>query len=197
MKKILSLILVLVMCLSLCACNNENDGSTDVDIGSNANNTTVEEKKTIAIEINKENWNTYFEITDSVTWDYNDFNEIDGMWLKKVVKLKPEYDNLIALELESQIAFEVNGVVIDKLLITDYPNKKYSLEPSPCNGLGDGIPKTETVSIFLNEFNQEEVSIYSCHDGYDITDDGEKAIVINVLEQVEVTRAQGVLYLYE
>lgn len=157
---------------------------------------TTKEKKINSIQINKDNWNIFFELSDIAEWDYNDFNEADGVRIGKYFRLKEKYYGKIAQE--SKIAFQYDGIIKDKLLIVDFSNKKYSIkEKTWTGGLGKGQPKTDTNSIVLSKNNYKvRSSLYSCHDGYYIID-GEKVLTVNILEDVKMTRVEGTLYIYE
>ncbi len=171
------------------------ENSTD-DIPTENETITTKKKNTKTITISNNNWNQYFEFYDFVEWKYNAFNEVDGMNLTKGIRLKKEYYGRIGGS--SEIAFEVKGTIIDKLLIPDYPNKKYTIQKKTwTGGLGDGISHDETTSITLTEDNYKGYAyVYSCADGYSETN-GVRIIQINIIENANVVRVQGTLVLYD
>ena len=83
------------------------------------------------------------------------------MNLSKVVKLKSNYYGKIAAE--CKIAFETSGTIIDKILVPDFKNKKYTLKNKTWRGgLGKGLSQKDTTSIILDENGfKNTVNIYS------------------------------------
>lgn len=208
--KIKSIVISLCVIIALCVCvfiskNKENSDNKELPL-SNINNsieninkndeqkeqdTNNDNKKVNIIEISTKNWNTYFEFADTVKWDYNAFNEVDGMSIRKVIKLKSDYYGKIADN--SNIAFEVTGIIRDKILNADYVNKKYTLKSTKSNGLKQ--TKTASLNLTQNSYEQE-ASIYWCHDGY-YMEGNKKIISIDVIENLNMKRVQGTLYLYD
>ena len=117
MKKAISLILVLVMCLTLCACGNskelekyrkyetlinyieaEDYQSAYLELvrisrgGENAETTeATEAKQLVTVDINKDNWQEYFEIRSFEETYYNDFGDLTGHNVGYGIYLKAEY----------------------------------------------------------------------------------------------------------
>lgn len=190
---VLIIAIILIICLGVNLILNSNK---KYKRKSNIYEIEQEEKKEInSVNITKKNWNQFFEFADVETWRYNDFDEICGITLNKVIRLKSDYYGKIASE--SKIAFEISGIIKDKILDVDYKNKKYSIKNKTwTGGLGKGINQTETTSLILSEsFFKDGAIIYLCNDGY-FTINGKKVLTIDVIEELKVIRAKGTLYLY-
>ncbi|MBE6655121.1 MAG: hypothetical protein E7608_06670 [Ruminococcaceae bacterium] len=186
MKKIIALLLMFSLVFSFAACmDNENNVQ-------NENNAQTEKRNVISVEITAENWSTYFVLKEEPVWMENDFGEVDGITVATVIKLRPEYYDIVAEE--SEIAFEVSGKIKEKEIDVDYSTKTYSLKESTGGYEGD-FKETASFAFYENNY-YSYAHIYACHIGY-ITDRGEAFYVVNVLENAQVTRAKGTLYLYE
>lgn len=182
MKKIIALLLMACLAFSFASCFAE-EGKDDVQ---------TEKRNVISVEITAENWNTYFELKQEPSWQENDFGEVDGIQVATVIKLRPEYYDIVAEE--SEIAFEVSGKIKEKEIDVDYSAKTYSLKEFTGGYEGD-FKETASFAFYKNNY-YSYAHIYACHIGY-ITDRGEVFYVVNVLENAQVLRAAGTLYLYE
>lgn len=182
MKKIIALLLMFSLVFSFAACmGNENNVQ-------NENNAQTEKRNVISVEITAENWSTYFVLKEEPWWMENDFGEVDGMKLKTVIELKPEYYGRVADEIESEIAFEVSGKVIFKYIDIDYSAKTYSIKESTG---GNEYDFKETASFVWYE-NDYDCEAWICASLVSDYFQG-----VEVLENAQVTRAKGTLYLYE
>lgn len=169
--------------------NNTNNPNTDNDNNTNTPNNNVNDY--INIEITLDNWNIYFEISDSVTWDYDDFGDVEGLWLNKVIQLKREYQNKIAKD--CSVSFGAKGYIYEKEINIDKNNKKYTLTDYN-NGIKN-LEMNETTTLNLSKSHSSgKGHLYGCHDGY--YNQGEnKIIVINVVESLEMIKVKGNIYI--
>lgn len=176
MKKIIALLLMACLAFSFASCFAE-EGKDDVH---------TEKRNVISVEITAENWNTYFELKQEPWWMENDFGEVDEMKLKTVIELRPEYYDRVTGE--SEIAFEVSGKVVDRYIDIDYSAKTYTLKEPTGSYEGD---YTETCSLCLweNDYNSE-AWVYACLVSKELH-------CVNIIENAQVLRAAGTLYLYE
>ena len=145
------------------------------------------EKKVNEVPINLDNWQDYFEFMTIPEWDYNDFNEVKGLALKLVLHLKDKWQSKVAEGNSHKVAFEVKGTNILKKIRIDYTNKTYQiLENDEDTGNDKVITSTYNGST-------NDVQIYWCYEGYLI-----KGVPnIGILENPQVTRVAGSLYLYD
>lgn len=164
-----------------------NDSENSIDFWKEKNNNEVIDKKVNEIAVSLDNWQDYFEFMTIPEWDYNAFNEVDGLALKLVLHLKDKWQSKIVNGNSHNVAFEVKGTKILKKVSIDYKNKTYKiLENDEENG---------TYEVITNAYNgsTSDVQIFWCYEGYLI-----KGIPnIEILENPQVTRVNGHLYLYD
>ena len=159
--------------------------------------TKQESEKLHNIDITTKNWNQYFEIADVEEWRYNSFDEIVGITLNKVIRLKPRYQGRLASD--SKIAFELSGVINEKLINLDYTNKKYSIKNSTINeSLENGINHkiTTSLELYTGSSDRANTIIYGSNDSHYISA-GKEVSTISVFEKIKVIRTKGTLHIYE
>ena len=147
------------------------------------------------IVISMDNWQEYFEIKKIDIWDKDDFGDVNGLAIQNIIKLKDAYHDKIAKK--SEIKFKVFGKERSRELTVNYKNQTYQLRKIDIYKIDKDYETTTTFS--LNEYSSTQdfsEQIYWCHDGY-YEMNGKKYMDIHVLEDYNVTRVEGRLYLYK
>ena len=122
MKKIIALLLVAILCFSLASCGNKDKEKYEkydeliqlleeekyqeaiAEINKLAeSNEKNDGKETETINITIDNWQEYFETKFTVREEYNDFDEIETIWVYNSLCVKAEWKNIIT---ELDVAFD-------------------------------------------------------------------------------------------
>lgn len=180
-KKCISAILCMMMVLSLFGC-----GSTDAT----TNETAVETKKeAVEIEVTTENWSEYYDFIVQPEVLYNDFNEVDCIATAIYPVLKNELVDRFATDKESSVVF---GYTVE------YEYRYYEIldaktgewQDLGAQNLGTTDPVSSTIKWTNPTDDIREYWNAGIQDGYG------KDMYFSV-KTSEVTRVEGILYLYE
>ena len=155
----------------------------------NSSNCYCEEKpKPInEIVISMDNWQEYFEFDTKVDWRKDDFGDIIGLSVRQNIKLKDIYhDKLVK---KSVIKFKIEGKSYARSINIDAANQKYTL------GSSVGVITDYETTVKM-ELKKNDLPSFS--DNFYTTPFIELSSgVMSTIEDYNITRAEGTLYLYE
>ena len=211
MKRIFAVLLIAVMCLSSVGCSGEIAKykkyealinymeaedyesalaemirlSNSGDASANSEEAASEEKSVVAVEINSENWQEYFEIIEEDQIEYNNFNEIEDMYQNFYLVLKDGYE-MAGYEMpncETNVAVEYNYFTEWRYVEIDKENGVLTI--------GDLVPDRSN-----EDHNGSMITIYS--EKCSLTNgrtwsEGMQAVPTGF----EIVRMQGTLYIME
>lgn len=166
MKKILALFLTAVMCLSLVACG----------------------RKTETIEITTDNWQEYFELQYTDTWNLNAFNEYDDVKRDVILVMKEEYISRLADNDENVLIIDFSCDTSIWPATVDFEAQTYTLADKMRKA--ESFREIQTISV--NEVNEPHVLSNISLQPY--TEDGVRYIML--CENECINRIEGTLILY-
>ncbi len=159
-------------------------------------------KKSVAVVIDSDNWSDYFEIVEMPMWKENAFGEIESVSIIQALTIKAEYQGKIDIVKDFNVAFALKaqytlvGFEFDvakqeyKYLDNAIPNETPAdtdITVSFSNGLvanSEGSNTTEPLEIWRSSVGERE-------------ENGQKINDIYKYHNIEVTRVEGTIYLYE
>lgn len=143
-------------------------------------------KKRNDVVINTENWQEYFEFYTKVNWRKDDFGDITGLSVRQNIKLKDIYHDKLAKK--SIIKFKIEGKEYVRSINIDTANKKYTLG----NPVGMTTDYERTVKMDIRENISSQSDYFYITPFIDLSSG-----VMTIIEDYNITRAEGTLYLYK
>ena len=144
-------------------------------------------KKRNDVVINTDNWQEYFEFYTKVDWRKDDFGDITGLSASQNIKLKDIYhDKLVK---KSVIKFKIEGKSYARSINIDAANQKYTLGSSV--GVINDYETTVKMELKKNDSPSFSDNFYTTP--FIELSSG----VMPTIEDYNITKAEGTLYLYE
>ncbi len=140
------------------------------------------------IQITLDNWQAYYEISESVEWVKNDFGEAVNLSISQVIKPKEEYKNIIDIN-NSSVAFKFQAVKSLVGIDLDLSKEEFSYTDIKWEEYTEEYTTTATVT-------NNDISFFSCSDGY-LGKNGVDVTNIEILENIIVSRVSGSIFLYQ
>lgn len=171
----------------------------DTEIEDASTQTTRESK---AITITLDNWQEYFMIEEKAIWQANAFGEYDDVAIWQTIVLKPEYQAIFDITKDFNVAFALEAETIIVAFEFDPQAQTYSyLEAFH----GETPQKTDTTVSFGNNVldgdddnNLQIIPLRVWSSGVgEREENGQMVYDIYKYQNIEVTRVEGVIYLYE
>lgn len=177
MKKIIISLLIITMVLGLAACAR-NDSNT----GRNDEKPVVPETETI--EINIDNWNDYFEITEGTYIEKNAFGEPEVIYPSLTLELREgytlgidEYGNTI----DYQLAVEYSYTVAYHYVEMDAKNCTLTIGDL----YEDDTPRKESNTATFDNYSNNFYLSWSSKEINDVP------VAMEILSDIEIVRIQG------
>lgn len=139
------------------------------------------------IVISMDNWQEYFEFDTKVNWRKDDFGDIIGLSVRQNIKLKDIYHDKLAKK--SIIKFKIEGKEYVRSINIDTANKKYTLG----NPVGMTTDYETTVKMDMRKNYLPSQSDYFYITPFIELSSG----VMTIIEDYNVTKVEGTLYLYK
>lgn len=205
------LLTLVILCGLLSGCSTSPNGNTikeDVqesghatEIPSHDNNATnfisPEQTTSSEIELTMDNWHQYFEIRETPLWEENAFGEAETLYVRSCLFLRDEYRDKVDVNMESTaaFAFEYDWILTDVEI--NYETREYNYtEKMYADSKGH---EESTLAIHMGMLIDAEGCgiICSCGEGYFTNDNGERIPNCYQFSNVEVTRVEGNIYLFD
>ena len=149
------------------------------------------------VEITSDNWQQYFEVKESPLWEENAFGEAETLYVRYCLFLKDEYKDKVDESKESAVAFafEYDWILAD--IEINYETREYSYTGKVHDYSQDHEESTLAVDTGVLIYSEDCGIICSCGEGYFTDDNDVKIPNCYQFTNIEMTRVEGNLYLFE
>ncbi len=155
-------------------------------------NTSEITQSSQAITIDLNNWNNYFEIVEVPIWQENAFGEIDSVSIEHRILLKPEYENRLDKTNGYNVAFAVKAQYTLVGFTFDTAKKEYTYND---DAIPNEVPENTDTTVSFKD-GVTSIRLWSSGVG-EREENGQITNDIYKYHDIEVTRVEGTIYLYD
>ena len=156
-----------------------------------------EQRDSSEIAITLDNWNQYFEVKESPVWEEDAFGEAEVFRARYCLFLKDEYRGKVDETKEASVAFafEYDWILAD--IDLNYDTREYSYT-GKVHEYSQGQERTTFVVDTWMLMGEEDCgTICSCAEGYFTDDNDVKIPNCYKFTNVEVTKVEGSIFLFD